>query len=194
MLRQSLIEEGAVVSALEEGCQTLLVHQASLFEGPQGASPVEFFLVPFLNREQGDNLVPTAGIFVHRAQSARNAQGQADVHAYAVVQARFHIPAVTALARMEGLHIWRPDYLEREFRRGPSGLLVSAVRVYVLAEHLWIDPPSEPPAYPAWHELAEPVSTQDAQPVLPDDKFGRQLSAMRAVLKHEIPIAEGGGS
>jgi len=111
------------------------------------------------------------------------------VQGYAVVQARFRIASAPALQRMEGLHMWRPKYLEAEFRRGTPGLLVSAVRVYLLAQEVWVHPPTEPPGYPAWYELPEPLSTEGAQPVLPDDKFRRQLIAMRAVLKHELPLS-----
>ena len=193
-LRLSLIEEGAVVKALEQGRQTLMVHQADLFEGERAAGPAEFLLVPFLNREQGQNLLPQAGIFVHQAQAARNAEGQVAVHAYAVTEARFRLTRPFHLPRMEGLHIFRPSYLEAMFKRGAAELLVSAIRVYLLPEGHWVGAPEPPPEYPAWHELADPIDTLGAEPALPDDRFRRQLSAMRAVLKDEIPITEGSGS
>ncbi|WP_439625505.1 DUF1802 family protein [Gemmata sp.] len=175
MLSIAFKEWAAVCGALAAGRQTVILRKGGIAEAGGVFAPEhpEFLLYPTFFHEHRVGVKPEFVPLFEAAEGARPAAGTIRFTHFARVTAVRHLTGLDDALALDPFHVWTPDVVVQRFHYRTPGLFALAVRVFALAEpHDRVERP-EYAGCKTWVELAEPVPTDSATPVLTDDEFTR---------------------
>ncbi|HKA53146.1 MAG TPA: DUF1802 family protein [Candidatus Binatia bacterium] len=177
------LKEWAVVAhALGAGKQLVLLRKGGLHErrGHFATEPREFFLFPTYVHQMAQGVVSEAAADLRVVTESRPAEDQLVISYYAVVEDLVWLDTRERLAAVADLHCWTAETVGQRFAyRGTAGLHLFVLRVYRLPRPHTLPLLKRYGGCRSWVELAEPLSTAGATPVVSDAAFAERIHQMR---------------
>jgi hypothetical protein len=176
-------EWSVIVQALLEGRQTLILRKGGISE-EQGRFTIEsneFFLFPTKAHQNAEDLIGLDQQALLQAADGQIAEDYVTLRAFVQVE---HYERVRERARILALgkyHLWTKSLIDQRFHYGKEDWLdLFVLRVFRLPKQhsLKIDPSFA--GCKSWIHLAESISIQDAQPVIPEKKYRKLLTEILA--------------
>lgn len=187
------LKEWAVVQrSLLEGHQIVLLRKGGIVEdtGDFDLKAGQFLLYPTYAHEterKGD-LQPCFGQWLDEEEMRKRPSDEIRIEAAADVTDILRVDDERKLMRLSPQHIWSEQFIQGRYDWEPyKPVFALLLRAYKLAE------PQITPVRPeyggcrSWIDLAEPVSTAGAVPVLPDDHYARRRELTLALLAGDFP-------
>jgi hypothetical protein len=180
-VRMAFKEWSAVVDALEQGRQILVLRKGGLAEGRRGFEVGfdRFWLFPTWYHKQEEGLLPDGAARFRAMLPGAPAEDRVRISSFAEIVDWRRLESEADVGRLRGFHGWRDEIVADRFRwGGEQGLFALAVRV-------WRLPAAELPVRPeyggcrSWIELVEPPAESGATPALDDASFGVRLTELR---------------
>jgi len=184
-MRAAFKEWAIVVDALGRGEQIIILRKGGIAEGRAGfqVEHPRFLLFPTLYHQHREQVLPAAQARYDVIAPTLPGPDVLRLEYCAEVVAWRRLNSLATVERLRGQHIWRDEVLAQRFDWGKQqAIFAFAVRVSRLAQRL--DLPMLP-AYggcKSWIELAEEISTDDAQPVLSKTAFQAGLRQFESAL------------
>jgi hypothetical protein len=175
MLSIAFKEWAAVCGALAAGRQTVILRKGGIAEtgGEFAPEHPEFLLYPTFFHEHRVGVKADFVPLFEAAEQARPAAGTIRFTHFAKVTAVRHLTGLDDALALDSFHVWTADVVKQRFHYRTPGLFALTVRVFALAgPHDRVERP-EYAGCKTWVELAEPVPTVGATPVLSDDDFAK---------------------
>jgi hypothetical protein len=178
----ALKEWAVVVQTLAAGKQTLLLRKGGLHErhGRFSTEPTEFFFFPTYVHQMEQGVVRDATPELQTVLRNRPPEGQLVIARYATVTDVQWIDSHERVEALAGLHCWTAETVGKRFTYKNPGLYLFVLRVYQLPRVYTLPLLKRYVGCRSWVELAEPLSTEGAAPVLDDETFaarGREVKA-----------------
>ena len=183
-------EWAVIIDALGRGEQILIFRKGGISEGLGGfqIEHPEFLLFPTLFHQQRESVLPAAQNRFDEIAKTFPTPDVLRLEFFARVVDWRNLDSLAAAERLRGEHCWRDQVVAERFDWGKSkNIFALAVRVFRLAK------PVELPNLPgyggckSWIELAQPISTDDAVPVLDDVEFAEKLAKIQSALSVNRP-------
>lgn len=183
-MRIAFKEWAVVDEALARGAQTILLRKGGIQER-QGRFEVRhrrFLVYPTWLHQKAESLKPAWHDVCRRVRSD---EARVAIRHLVEVAEILEAPPDPAMAdRWDALHIYDRSLVADRYAYKPDlPLYLLLVRVYRLAEPVWIE---ETPRYAgcrSWVELDEDIPTEAAVPILDDAAFRATARAVRAALR-----------
>jgi hypothetical protein len=177
-------EWAVICAALAEGLQTLILRKGGIQEGRDGfqVEHREFWLFPTYLHQNADGLIEEVRPLLDRVRHEQPPSEIVRIHEYAVVQdvIEVHEPAIAL--NLASLHVWSHRTVDQRFCYKQPGLFVLPSRIYRLRKAFELPDSEYFAGCRSWVELPVDLSTAGAEPVLSDEQFDRQLSAIQRAL------------
>lgn len=170
---------------LGRGKQVCLLRKGGLHErhGRFSTEPAEFFLFPTYVHQMVQGVVETAAADLRTAMQARPPEDQLLIEYYATVEDLLWLDSRERLEALAGLHCWTSETMAHRFAYGKiTGLSLFILRVYQLPRPYALPLLRRYAGCRSWVELAEPLSTVGASPVLSDEVFAERSGEVRGRL------------
>jgi hypothetical protein len=178
----ALKEWAVVVHELSAGEQIVLLRKGGLYErhGRFATDPKEFFLFPTYVHQMAQGVKNEVSSELQAVMASRPAEDQLLISSYATVEELLWLDTQEQVAALADLHCWTAETLRQRFTYGANaGLHLFVLRVYRLP-HVHILPLLKRyGGCRSWVDLAEPLSTADAAPVVDEAVFAERVRAMR---------------
>jgi len=181
----ALKEWAVVVHALGTGKQTVLLRKGGLHErhGRFATDPTEFFLFPTYVHQMTQGVVSEAAADLHAVMKLRPPEGQLVINSYATVEDLVWLDSCEHLAALADLHCWTPETVTHRFAYGTrAGLHLFVLRIYRLPQSHIMPLLKRYAGCRSWIELANPLSTVGATPVLSEAAFAERTHEIREKL------------
>jgi hypothetical protein len=186
-LSVALKEWAVVVRALREGRQILLLRKGGIREeaGEFEVQARDVLLFPtYLHMdEQRGSLQPCYESWLHEESKLRPTGDFERLFAWARIT---HIQIVTdydGLFRLSSQHIFSDQFLKYRIENDPQKPLFALfLRTYALAEPVNLPLEMDYFGCKSWINLLEPVSVQDAKPVLSDHTYNERVRVIQRIL------------
>jgi len=178
----ALKEWAVVVHALGSGKQLVLLRKGGLHErhGHFATEPQEFFLFPTYVHQMAQGVVSDAAADLQAVMEARSAEDQLVIPSYAVVEDLVWLDTYERLVALADLHCWTPETVRQRFAYGTrAGLHLFILRVYRLPQPHVLPLLKRYGGCRSWVDLAEPLSTAGATPVVNDAAFAERIRQIR---------------
>ncbi len=183
-------EWAAIVSALSEGKQILIVRKGGIREEGDEfqIEHNEFFLFPTFEHQKFEDLKTEARSYLERAISEKPKSNQIPVRYYAEVKSAIQLTDERDISRLDPFHVWSEKAMTQRFHFGKNkGFFVLAVRIYRLLETTLIPFQSEYGGCKSWVQFNSKIKTAGALPVVSDSAFQSQLGNIQSLFK-KLPI------
>lgn len=178
----ALKEWAVVVHALGSGKQLVLLRKGGLHErhGHFATEPREFFLFPTYVHQMSQGVVSNAAADLQVVMESRPAEDQLVIPYYAVVEDLVWLDAHERLAALADLHCWTPETVSHRFAYGArAGLHLFVLRVYRLPQPHILPMLKRYGGCRSWVDLAQPLSTAGATPVVSEAAFAERTREIR---------------
>ena len=178
-------EWAVVMSALGDGRQIIILRKGGIHEKRGGFTVEhrEFFLFPTFFHQQNDQVVPEARQDLGAAQAEAKPGGVVPIRFYATAELVAEVDDAARIKALSGLHIWTDKTIEDRYEWGcKQGIFLIGVRVHRLPAAQQVPMLESYGGCKSWVELAQPIPTTGAQPVLDDAAFQSKLDRVRAAL------------
>ena len=188
----TLKEWAVVVHALGTGKQTVLLRKGGLHErhGRFATEPTEFFLFPTYVHQMEQGVTSEAAADLHAVMESRPVEDQLVINYYATVEDLVWLDTHEHLAALADLHCWTPETVAHRFAYGTrAGLHLFVLRVYSLSQPHILPLLKRYGGCRSWVDLAEPLSTTGATPVLSEAAFAERVHEIRERLS-ACPVQE----
>src|SRR5262245_37580740 len=165
----ALKEWAVVVHALGTGKQIVLLRKGGLHErhGRFTTEPKEFFLFPTYVHQMAQGVTNDATAGLQTVMALRPTEDQLLISYYARVEDLLWLDTRERLAALADLHCWTPETVRHRFAYGTrAGLHLFVLRVYCLPQPHILPLLKRYGGCRSWVDLAEPLSTTGAMPVL----------------------------
>ncbi|MCS7033071.1 MAG: DUF1802 family protein [Phycisphaerae bacterium] len=178
-LSVALKEWSAVVQALRDGRQTLLLRKGGIHDsgGEFELEHTRFLLFPTYVHQSPDMIAPDQR---HRLEPRSVEPSQITLDTAGQVVQVLPVSSRQKLQNLEAFHIWSGSFLDKRLAYKPERpLLLLVVRAFALARPVTIE---NSPAYAgckSWVPLETPIDATGA-PAIDDDTFQRAWAAIRA--------------
>lgn len=175
MLAIAFKEWAAVCGALAAGRQTVILRKGGIAEAGDEFTPEhpEFLLYPTFFHEHRVGVKPEFAALFDAAEQSRPAAGTIRFTHFVKVTKVQRVTSLDDALALDRFHALNADVVKQRFHYRTPGLFALTVRVFALAEPQVRPERSEYAGCKTWVELAEPVPTAGATPVLSDDDFAR---------------------
>ena len=182
MLSIAFKEWAVVCRALAEGRQSLILRKGGIHE-KDGVFRVEherFWLFPTYLHQCEAGIIPTAHPLLADVEHTKPPADRVILSSFVEVTDIFHLESEEKALALADLHIWSEATVRQRFHYRQPGLFVLGVRVFMIpASHeLAMTPYYD--GCKSWVELASPLATTEAKPVLPADKYHLRMQELRA--------------
>ena len=178
----ALKEWAVVVHALGSGEQLVLLRKGGLHErrGHFATEPREFFLFPTYVHQMAQGVVSGAAADLRAVMESRPPEDQLVISYYASVADLVWLDTHERLEALADLHCWTAETVGQRFAyRGTAGLHLFVLRVYRLPRPHILPLLKRYGGCRSWVDLAEPLSTAGATPVVSDTAFAEQVRQLR---------------
>ncbi|MBI3796078.1 MAG: DUF1802 family protein [Deltaproteobacteria bacterium] len=186
------LKEWAVsVHALGTGKQVVLLRKGGLHErhGHFATAAKEFFLFPTYVHQMAQGVTNEAGADLQAVMESRPAEDRLLIAYYATVEDLLWLDTREHLAALADLHCWTPETVRHRFAYGTrAGLHLFVLRVYRLPRPHILPLLKRYGGCRSWVDLAEPLSTAGATPVLSEQAFAERIRQIRDKLSIDSPI------
>ncbi len=184
----ALKEWAVTIAALEQGRQVVLLRKGGLLDPATDVSQAgtfsfeysNFWLLP-THLHQDEKLVKPEHFDLFRtARDWRDAQQKEflSLHLWARVERVWRFSADDAEVLANAPHIWSDSYLDLRLGYKPDEpLLCGALRVFCVPQSVRVAWQTKFGGCRSWIETDEALSLENAQPILNDAEFARQLAA-----------------
>jgi len=186
-LQVAFKEWAVIVEALLLGKQAIILRKGGIAD-PDGLFRPEhprFWLYPTYVHQQETGIEPQALDSLRESLAEVPPAHEIHFRAYAEVTTVCHLAEESQLDLLGGLHIWSPETVRMRFHYRRPGLFVLLVRIYQLATPIIVPVMPEYDGCKTWVELAMPLDTTGAQPVMDDmayaqvgEELGRRLGGL----------------
>ena len=183
----ALKEWAVVVHALGAGKQIVLLRKGGLHErhGHFATEAKEFFLFPTYVHQMAQGVTNEATADLRAVMESRPAEDRLLIAYYATVEDLLWLDTQERLAALADLHCWTPETIRHRFVYGTrAGLHLFVLRIYRLPQPALLPLLKRYGGCRSWVDLAEPLSTTGATPVLSEQIFverRRQISNRLAI-------------
>lgn len=177
-MRTAFKEWAAVIDALSQGDQALILRKGGIVEGRGGFQVRErrFWLYPTFYHDQESGLVESGRQRWLRLSANPPPAGRLHLNTWAEVVSARPVASEDVLARLRPFHCWSDAIALERFRRGPElGLWAFAARVWRTALREIEDRP-EYGGCRSWIELSDDLPETPAQPAMDDAAFAERLA------------------
>ena len=178
----ALKEWAVVVHALGTGRQTVLLRKGGLHErhGRFATDPTEFFLFPTYVHQMEQGVVSDAAADLQAVMKSRPPEDQLVINYYATVEELVWLDSRERLMALADLHYWTPETVAHRFAYGTmAGLHLFVLRIYRLPQPHILPLLKRYGGCRSWVDLADPLSTAGATPVLSEAAFAEALTRIR---------------
>jgi hypothetical protein len=171
-----------VVEALATGRQSLILRKGGIEEGPRGFVPEHpaFWLYPTGLHQAEQGLKPEG--LALAGTSPRGPEGTIALRALAVVALVARIDRAEVLSRLEPLHVWTDETVEKRFSYRRPGLWVLGVRVFLREEPWHVPITPDHAGCKTWVPLERGLSTAGMAAALSEQDFQERLEQLRMAL------------
>ena len=178
----ALKEWAVVVHALSAGEQIVLLRKGGLHErhGHFATEAKEFFLFPTYVHQMAQGVKKEGSGTLRAVLESRPAEDQLLISSYAAVEELRWLETQEQVAALADLHCWTAETLRQRFTYGAgAGLHLFVLRVYRLPRVHILPLLKRYGGCRSWVDLAEPLSTAGATPVVDETAFAERVRAMR---------------
>ncbi|HEV8718429.1 MAG TPA: DUF1802 family protein [Candidatus Binatia bacterium] len=178
----ALKEWAVVVHALGSGKQLVLLRKGGLHErrGHFATEPREFFLFPTYVHQMAQGVVSGAAADLRAVMESRPAEDHLVISYYASVEDLVWLDTHECLAALADWHCWTPETVRQRFTYGTrAGLHLFVLRVSRLPHPHILPLLKRYGGCRSWVDLAEPLSTAGATPVVSEAVFAERIRQMR---------------
>lgn len=174
-------EWAVICRALAQGRQSLILRKGGIAEAGGTFCPEHdtFLLYPTYFHEHRAGVKPEFLPLLEQAEAEKPPAGVIRLTHFACVESVTHLTNLAAALALDPLHAWRPEVVRQRFDYRSPGLFVLTVRVFRLPEPTEVPERPEYAGCKTWVELATPVATKGAVPVLSDEAFADHLERMK---------------
>lgn len=179
----ALKEWAAVIRALQDGRQTILLRKGGLAEKKHkfDIEETEFFLYPTYYHQDTHLLGEPFSLEVERANRERILDGNVAIDTYAVIEESRAITKAAELPALLEHSIWSAPYVQKRFDYKPENPLhLLVIRAYRLPQPHIIP---ELPRYSgcvSWVPMEKALSTDGAAPILTNAEFDKKMNRVLA--------------
>lgn len=190
----ALKEWAAVVQALEQGAQLLLLRKGGI-EDSQGVFELkhrEFLLYPTWEHQRPESIraqrhapghLPAPGLIL-APEKSEDSLSEVEFRIYAGAAYTRPLQSETPLEGLEKYHIWTPEFIRQRMAYRPrEPMLAVVLRAYRLKQPVRRTVQPEYAGCRSWVSLKEPVSLEGAEPVLDNRKFRAALEVITSRLE-----------
>lgn len=180
----ALKEWAAVVKALEQGVQILILRKGGIREEGFSADSDAFFLYPTGFHQTSDKLRPEYRHFLEEALAEKPLEGRVRIPSFAQVVETFSIRAQEKLADVASEYVYTEDEIKKRYAFRPDEALTAmAVRVYRLPAPVEIAVRTKYGGCVSWVNLEDRIPAENARPVLSDAEFQKRLAHIRSLFQ-----------
>ena len=186
-MRTGFKEWAVVVDALGRGEQILILRKGGIHEGRGGfqVDYPKFLLFPTRFHQQRESVLPAAQERFDQLSTSWPTSQLVRIEYFAEVSAWRNLESLEDAEALQGQHIWRPEVIRERFDWGRSqNIFALAVRVYRLGSAVELPILPEYGGCKSWVDLANDLEVIDAEPVLTDAEFQRQLKRFTVALEN----------
>lgn len=186
---RALKEWAAVVEAMLDGAQTVVLRKGGILDVPSGfamAAGDEFVLYPTYEHQEASHVKDSARRYLERALAARAGAGGAgaatEVAAYARVEAEADVSSDAAFEALSPMHVWSDSYVEaRRGWRPDRPVKAAHLRVYRLQSPLAVPDRPEYGGCRSWIDIGigSGGGAGGTEPVLGADEAAARLGRFR---------------
>jgi hypothetical protein len=185
MLQFALKEWAAICKALALGRQLVLLRKGGIDEtsGRFVLDHRDFWLYPTFLHQRIEALHANAQHCFQLSLEEKPPEDTVRLTHFARVTAVYELHDIVGAYKLQPFHCCSQEFVESRFKYGRPGLCALVVRVYRAP---CIHDIEETPSYAgckSWVELAQPLSTDGAAPVLTETVFAEQAKQIDAALK-----------
>ena len=187
----ALKEWAVVVHALGAGKQTVLLRKGGLHErhGRFATEPREFFLFSTYVHQMEQGVMSEAAADLHAVMESRPVEDQLVINYYATVEDLVWLDTREHLTALADLHCWTPETVAHRFAYGAVlGLHLFVLRIYRLPQPHILPVLKRYGGCRSWVDLAEPLSTTGATPVVSEAAFAERMCQIRDKLSTGSPV------
>ncbi len=173
MLKHAFKEWAVICKALATGQQALILRKGGIAE-PGGDFQIDhsrFWLFPTYVHQQKDGLQPEALPLLEQTLAEKPPAGIVRLSHFAVVDGIYRIRSLPRALLLAHLHLWSSDTVTKRFNYRAPELYVMPVRVWKAAETFELPDTAYYQGCPSWVELERELSTEEATPVLPEERL-----------------------
>jgi hypothetical protein len=184
-LRHAFKEWAVICRALAEGRQTLLLRKGGIAEDG-GAFRIErtrFWLYPTYAHQQASALKPEGQALLAGVEADRPAAGVVRLSHWAEVEGLYQLHNLVAALKLDEMHLWTIDTVQKRFAYRAPGLFALPIRVWKAPKEIEL---METPLYAgckSWVDLEQDLSIDGSTPVLDDVAFQGVLRTIEGLLK-----------
>lgn len=192
-MSHALKEWSVAVDALEQGETILLLRKGGIREqgGIFTVAHQEVLLYPTYEHQQPHLLKPD---YVDRVQPVPSGwhPETVSIKLWAKITQIFQVSAIETVTALLPFHIWNDQFVSDRLKWKPrQPLYVMLLRVYRLAPAHQIAVETEYGGCKSWIDLVEPISIENATPVLSDREYMEKVTAIAAIASTEGVEGEG---
>lgn len=194
--REALKEWAVAVRALIEGRHIVLLRKGGIREEGKRFHVAHraFWLYPTYEHQQPGLVQPAYHDLLERVLAEPRDPRTVRIEAWAEVTHAFAVRDAETVEALTGYHLWTRAYAAERLRWQPKQPLhVLLLRVSRLPSPVELPLRAEYGGCRSWVELAQPLETASARPVLSDATYAQRAAELVAVLRNAEPIDAGRG-
>jgi hypothetical protein len=183
VLRHALKEWAVICRLLAEGRQTILLRKGGIAEAG-GAFRLEhdvFWLYPTYVHQQGDGIRQDLQPQLQEVQKEQLPPGIVRFTHFATASRAYLAERLDTVLGLQDLHGWSQATVCSRFAYRRPGLFVVPVRVYRVPQTCKMPESVEYAGRKSWVELATPLPTETATPIMDGEAFSTVLERLNKV-------------
>ena len=177
-----LKEWAAVVKALENGNQTVILRKGGILETDSGfkIEAKKFLLFPTFEHQDFKNIKPDYQKYLEEVKNEQPENGSNIITSYAEVLAEVDISSDEKINALSDFHIWSESYIQERRNWMPEKPLKAIfLRVFKIPKHK-IPIKSEYQGCKSWININEEIPA--GTPVLSDEQINSKLEKFKSVV------------
>lgn len=180
-------EWAVICTALGSGQQSLILRKGGIADRDGLFTPEydRFWLYPTYLHQQRDGIRPEAISLLEAVERDRPPADELRLNLFVEVAEIFRFDDLSAVRRLDPLHVWSGETVEKRFHYRTPGLFVLAVRTFQVPESHVVPVRPEYDGCKTWVELRDASNTDGATPVLDQATFAETLDRIRDVASGE---------
>ena len=178
----ALKEWATVVTALENGEQTVILRKGGILETASGfkIEAKKFLLFPTFEHQEGKNLKPKFHNYLDLVKQNRPQNQHNKITSYAEALEEVDITAREKIQELSDFHIWSDSYIDERLNWMPEKPIKAVfLKVYKIPERE-IPIKSEYHGCKSWININEDI--QSGKPVLSDEELNSKLQKFKEII------------
>ncbi len=181
-MMKALKEWATVITALENGDQTVLLRKGGILETASGfkVEDKKFILFPTYEHQENASLKSQFYRYLADVREQKPKDGTNRITSYAEVLAESDIPSMKTIEELSGFHIWSDSYIVERMNWMPQKPMTAMFLKVYKVPSIEISVLPEYNGCKSWIELNDNIGTGSA--VLNEAELQQKLSEFRSIV------------